>query len=136
VQHQAASRDGGGPGRGHAGRRSDRIDSDRRARHFSWRQLDSQCRLWADALRRLNVERGEYVVTMMPNTPDAVFAWLGCAWLRAAEVPINTDYRGEWLTHAIKTAQARVLLVSRRFKSYLALVADSLTHQDRRHLRR
>ena len=39
---------------------------------LTWQQLDSNSRLWADALRRLNVERGEYVVTLMPNTPEAM----------------------------------------------------------------
>jgi crotonobetaine/carnitine-CoA ligase len=104
------------------------IESIATAEQISWSQLDGNCRRWADALRRLNVERGEYVVTLMPNTPDAIYAWLGCAWLRAVEVPVNTDYRGEWLTHAINTSHARVLVVSRRFTSFLALAADTLTH--------
>jgi crotonobetaine/carnitine-CoA ligase len=84
--------------------------------------------LWADAYRRINVAPHEPIVTIMPNTPDAIYAWLGCAWLRAWEVPINTDYRGEWLTYAISNAQARVVLTARRFAQWLALVADSLEH--------
>ncbi len=95
---------------------------------LTWADLDRNCRRWAAAYRRLRVEPGEYVVTLMPNTPDAIYVWLGAAWLRAVEVPINTDYRGEWLTHAINTAQARVIITSRQLAPKLALVAENLPH--------
>jgi crotonobetaine/carnitine-CoA ligase len=95
---------------------------------LTWHDLDRDCRRWADAYRRLAVESGEYVVTMMPNTPSAIYAWLGCAWARAIEVPINTDYRGEWLTHAINNSRARLIVTSRQFAPALALVADNLEH--------
>lgn len=95
---------------------------------LTWRDVDRECRRWASALKRLSVEAGEYVVTLMPNLPEAMFAWLGTAWLRAIEVPVNTEYRGEWLTHAVNTSHARIIVTSRRFTSTLALVADALEH--------
>ena len=93
---------------------------------LTWDVVDENCRRWADAYRQLAVRQGEYVVTLMPTTVDALYAWLGCAWLRAIEVPVNTDYRGEWLTHAINNSRARIVVISKRFASWLALVADSL----------
>ena len=104
------------------------IDSISTGESLSWQDVDQNCRRWADAYRRLKVERGEYVVTLMPNTPDAIFAWLGCAWLRAIEVPVNTDYKGEWLTHAIATSRARIVVTSRHFAPALTLIADALEH--------
>jgi carnitine-CoA ligase len=95
---------------------------------LSWSDLDRNCRLWADAYRRIHVTPGEYVATMMPNRPDAMFAWLGCAWLRAVEVPVNTEYRGEWLAHAIDNSRARVVVTTRQYAPWVALVADSLVH--------
>ncbi len=95
---------------------------------ISWQQLDYRSRVWAAANLRMRVEVGERIVTMMPNTPEALYVWLGVAWVRAVEVPINTDYRGEWLTHAINTADARIIITSRRFAPQLALVAESLPH--------
>jgi crotonobetaine/carnitine-CoA ligase len=102
------------------------IESISTSERISWKQLDQNSRTWADALRRLGVEPYEYVVTLMPNTPDATYAWLGCAWLRAREVPVNTGYRGEWLTHAINLPPARVIITSRRFEEQLRLIADML----------
>lgn len=95
---------------------------------INWHELDQRCRLWADAYRHLRVEPGEYIVTLMSNTPDATCAWLGCAWLRAIEVPVNTEYRGEWLTHGINTVHARIIVTSRQFVPALALVADQLKY--------
>jgi crotonobetaine/carnitine-CoA ligase len=93
---------------------------------ISWQRLDETSRRWADAFRRLGVEAGQPVVTLMPNTPDATYAWLGCAWLRAIEVPVNPDFRGEWLTHAINNAQAPVVVTSARIAPSLARVAERL----------
>ncbi len=104
------------------------IESISTGEQLTWQDVDQQCRRWAHAYRRLAVEPGEYVVTLMPNTPDAMYAWLGCAWLRAVEVPVNTEYRGEWLTHAINNSRARLIVTSRRFAPALALVADRLEH--------
>ena len=109
-------------------RTGSRSSRSRRTSSSRWHDLDRECRRWADAYRRLAVESGETVVTMMPNTPDAIYAWLGCAWLRAIEVPVNTDYRGEWLTHAINNSRARSIVTSRQFAPALALVADNLEH--------
>ncbi len=99
------------------------IDSGER---LTWEDVDRNCKRWADGFRRLSVEAGEYVVTMMPASPEALYAWLGCAWLRGIEVPVNTDYRGEWLIHAINNSRARIVVTSRRFAPWLACVADNL----------
>lgn len=95
---------------------------------FTWQEIDQKIRLWADAYQRRHVVAGECVVTLMPNTPDAYYAWLGCTWLQAIEVPVNTDYQGEWLVHAINTAHARLVVTSRRFLPSLARVADQLKY--------
>jgi crotonobetaine/carnitine-CoA ligase len=95
---------------------------------FTWQDIDQNIRLWADAYRRRHVVPGECVATLMPNTVDAYYAWLGLTWLQAVEVPINTDYQGEWLIHAINTAHARIIVTSRRFLQSLALVADQLKY--------
>ncbi len=93
---------------------------------ITWEQLDSRSRLWAAAFKRLNVEPHEYVITLMPNTPDAMYAWIGVSWTRAVEVPVNNDYRGDWLSHAINTSRARVVVTSRRFLGNLSVIADQL----------
>ena len=102
------------------------IESVESGEQLTWEEVDRNCRRWADAYRRLGVQQGDCIVTMMPTSVEALYAWLGCAWLRAIEVPVNTDYRGEWLIHAINNSRAGIVVTSKRFASWLALVADSL----------
>jgi crotonobetaine/carnitine-CoA ligase len=104
------------------------FDSISTSEQFTWREVDDRCRLWADALRTLKVGHGDPVATLLPNSPTASFAWIGCGWLHAIEVPVNTDYRGDWLIHAIDNARARVVVTSQRYLTQLAAVAPSLEH--------
>lgn len=92
----------------------------------TWREVDEEARRWADAFRRAGVRAGDTVVTMMPNGFDAFSCWLGVAWLRAVEVPVNTSYRGEWLRHAVANAGATTALVAARFLDQLVSVGASL----------
>jgi crotonobetaine/carnitine-CoA ligase len=101
------------------------LDEDRT---ITWRELDEKSRAWAAALRRQGVEQGDFVLTMMPNTPDASFAWLGISWLRAAEVPINPAYRGDWLVHAVNVPRCEVLVTSHEFVHDLLIAAAQFEH--------
>jgi len=102
------------------------MDSISTEEQLTWKEVDDRCRIWADALHRLKVHYNETVVTLFPNIPTATFAWLGCGWLRAIEVPVNPEYRGDWLIHAINTAEARVVVTSRLYLGQLAAVAGGL----------
>ncbi|MFN8037472.1 MAG: AMP-binding protein [Acidimicrobiia bacterium] len=81
---------------------------------------------WADALRRAGVREGETVATMFSNRFESFFAWLGCSWLRAMEVPINTMLRGRMLEYLLVDSEARVLVFAQEFLPQLAEVAGSL----------
>src|ERR1700759_161051 len=50
---------------------------------------------WATCLRRLGIDAGSHVATLLPNIFDAHRSMLGLAWLRAVEVPLNTAYVGD-----------------------------------------
>ena len=97
-------------------------------RQSTYRELQDTYRTWSDAFRRLGVEPGDTVATMLPNSFVAYQAWLGAAWLGAVEVPINNAYLGDMLRHLLEDSRARVLVISRRFVDRLAGVADGLDH--------
>lgn len=87
-----------------------------------------QARLWAGAYRRIGVAAGEHVVTMQHNTLESLVGWLGLAWLGAVEAPINNDYRGALLVHALNLTRARTMLVMSRFLERISEVAGQLDH--------
>ena len=80
---------------------------------------------WADALRRLGVREGDRVGVMLPNSFNAVAAWLGTGWIRGYEVPLNTGFRGELLTYFLTYAGMSVAVISAQFADRFVEVADN-----------
>jgi carnitine-CoA ligase len=85
-------------------------------------------RLWAAAWRRLGVEPGQHVVTMQHNTLESLLGWLGLAWLGAIEAPINNDYRGALLAHALNLTRAPAMLLRADYFDRVLQVAGELEH--------
>jgi crotonobetaine/carnitine-CoA ligase len=94
-------------------------------RQCTYADLQHSCLTWAGALRRLDVQAGEPVLTMLPNSFECYEVWLGVAWLRAIEVPANNMYRGDMLRYVIDNSTARVVVISVRYLDRLAeVIAD------------
>ncbi len=98
---------------------------------LTWGEAHETSLRWASALERVGVRRGEPVVTVFVNGFDAFHAWMGCSWLGAIEAPINTNYKGDWLRHAVDNTGARVVIAQDRFVGALIDIADQLTHVER-----
>ena len=81
---------------------------------------------WAAAYRRLGLGAGTPVATLLPTSSDGYLAWLGATWLRALEVPINTDHRGGVLAHVLNSSRSGVIVTKARFVERLALIAPEL----------
>ncbi|AHK36177.1 dicarboxylate-CoA ligase PimA [Rhodococcus opacus PD630] len=82
---------------------------------LTYLQVDALAKRWAYAMARQGIHAGDTVLTMLPPSFDAIAAWLGAAWLKAIEVPINTAYRGRMLNHVIDDSQATCLIVHAEF---------------------
>ncbi len=82
---------------------------------------------WAAAFQRLGVAPGTGVVVLLPNGIDSLACWLALGWIRAREVPVNLQFRGRMLAYVIDDADARVLVVDRRFLPQVLEVGPQLT---------
>jgi carnitine-CoA ligase len=89
-------------------------------------ELHDSALRWAAAYRSAGIERGDRVMTMLPLSLDFYASALGLAWVLAVEAPINTQYRGLLLVHALRNAQPRVVVVQEQFVGHLMEVADEL----------
>ena len=105
------------------------IDIDDRV--LSYGETVDQIAMWAGAYRRFGIAPGEHVVTMQLNTIESMLGWLGLAALRAVEAPINIDYRGALLTHALNLTRARVMVVLEQYAERLIPVAADLEYLQR-----
>lgn len=63
------------------------------------------------ALQDHGIQRGDRVALMSVNRIEQLDYILGCAWIGAVAVPINTAARGEQLHHVLANSEAKLLLI-------------------------
>ena len=95
-------------------------------RRLTYRETAALMDRWAAAYHHAGVERGEIVVTMQLNTIEAMAGWLGLASIGATEAPLNTDYRGALLSHALNTTGATTMVLARDYVERVVEVAADL----------
>jgi carnitine-CoA ligase len=74
---------------------------------------------YAGRLREAGVNAGDRVAIMCGNRLELLLAVLGCAWLGAIAVPINTASRGAQLEHILRNCGARLMIIERELTSVL-----------------
>jgi crotonobetaine/carnitine-CoA ligase len=90
---------------------------------YSYGRVDGETQRLARGLHALGVSRGDRVVTVLDNGPDAVIAWFAVNRLGAVNVPVNTAYKGEFLRHQIADAGASVVVIEEPYLDPIAAVA-------------
>lgn len=66
------------------------------------------------------ITTGTHVAVLMDSSPDYLLLWFALSKLGAVEIPINTAYHGELLTHVLRTSQATAAVIDDRFADVLA----------------
>ncbi|WP_298873899.1 ATP-dependent acyl-CoA ligase [uncultured Bradyrhizobium sp.] len=61
------------------------------------------------------IKPGDRVALMCSNRPEFLQVYLGCAWLGAIAVPINTALRGFQLSHIFRNSRSALLVVEAQF---------------------
>ncbi|WP_084302927.1 ATP-dependent acyl-CoA ligase [Bradyrhizobium sp. WSM2254] len=69
----------------------------------------------AQALVDAGIKPGDRVALMCSNRPEFLQVYLGCAWLGAIAVPINTALRGFQLSHIFRNSRPALLVVEAQF---------------------
>jgi crotonobetaine/carnitine-CoA ligase len=76
------------------------------------------------ALLALGTERHDRVATLVENSPAALLAWAGTVCAGRISVPINTAYKGDYLSHQLVDSGSRVLVVAASLFPRVAAIAD------------
>ncbi len=74
----------------------------------------------AGALSEAGIKRGDRVAVICSNRIELLALLLGCGWLGAVLVPVNTASRGAQLQHVLGNSGARLLAVESTFMPALA----------------
>jgi len=77
---------------------------------YSYARMDREVERFARGLHALGVTKGDRVVGLLDNGPDAVISWYAANRLGAIYVPINTAYKGEYLRHQVSDSGARIVI--------------------------
>ncbi len=64
----------------------------------------------ATHLHSQGVAAGDFVLVWLPSGPDMMVAWFALNYIGAVFVPLNIDYRGNLLAHAINETRAQLLI--------------------------
>lgn len=78
------------------------------------------------ALHELGTNQHDRVATLIENSPAALLSWAGTVCSGRISVPINTAYKGEYLSHQLIDSGARVLVVASSLASRVAAVLDHI----------
>jgi carnitine-CoA ligase len=98
---------------------------------LSYGQVDARADRVANALIARGVQPGESVSVLLPNCEEFVPVWYGILRAGAVMSPINTAYKGDFLSWTINLVESRILVISDRYLDRLALVAGDLPRLER-----
>ena len=62
-------------------------------------------------LHAAGIRRGDHVAVLCGNRAELLAVYLGCGWIGAVTVPINTASRGAQLAHILANSQAKLLVL-------------------------
>jgi crotonobetaine/carnitine-CoA ligase len=74
------------------------------------------------ALHDLGTRQQDRVATLLENSPAALLSWAGTVCGGRISVPINTAYKGDYLSHQLNDSGARVLVMASSFVTRVAAV--------------
>jgi crotonobetaine/carnitine-CoA ligase len=100
--------------------------TDRNSQWTFAESFERSARLGA-GLRAQGVGFQQPVAMMLDNSFDTIHVWSGLSLGGMIEVPINTAYRGRFLSYLLNNSEAEVLVVEDRYLDRLAAVAGDLT---------
>lgn len=82
---------------------------------YTYRQLNDKANAYAVGFSALGIERNDTVCIFMDSCPEFIFVVYGLSKLGAVWVPVNTDYRGEWLAMAFEDSLAKTLVTDSKY---------------------
>lgn len=90
---------------------------------WSYARMRDEAAAFGATLRAAGIKSGDRVALICSNRLEFLRVFLGCAWIGAVSVPINTASRGHQLQHILANSAARLLILEGSF-------AGNLDHLD------
>lgn len=93
---------------------------------WSYAETASIAAASAARLMRAGIRAGDRVALICSNRPEFLEVYLGCAWMGAVCVPINTALRGIQLSHILRNSGPKLLVVEAPFRPAVATLESDV----------
>ncbi len=93
---------------------------------ISFYQTNQLANKIANGLIDIGLGKGEKVAVYMPNSDDYVITWFGILKRGTVMVPINTQYKMDFLQYIIDSSDAKVLFIAEEYLDRLVPIADQI----------
>lgn len=80
----------------------------------------------ANSLTDSGVDKGDKIAVYMPNSDDYVITWFGILKRGAVMVPINTQYKMDFLQYIIDSSDAKILFIAEEYLDRLVPIAKDI----------
>lgn len=94
---------------------------------YTFAEVNQRVNELAAGLSRAGLQAGERLAFYMSSAPEVIFLVLATNKLGAVWVPINTDYKGSWLTDTINGSRPTVLVSDAAHAARVREIRDSLS---------
>ncbi|MDH6291277.1 AMP-binding protein [Rhodococcus opacus] len=95
---------------------------------YTFGDVDRLTNAFAHELSRLGVTAGHTVATILDNNIDQIVSWLAVNKIGGIWVPLNTAYRGEFLSHQIRDSLAKIVITEADYLANVAAVSNDLVN--------
>lgn len=69
----------------------------------------------ANAFKRMDIDKGEMVAIMLPNSPEFLYAWMGLNKIGVVEVPINIGFTEMELQYILQHSEASGMVIHQEY---------------------
>lgn len=80
----------------------------------------------ANGLFQLGIDKGDKVAVYMPNSDDYVITWFGILKRGAVMVPVNTQYKMDFLQYIIDSSDSKVLFIAEEYLERMPPIAENI----------
>jgi crotonobetaine/carnitine-CoA ligase len=98
---------------------------------WSYAETASIAAASATRLMQAGVRAGDRVALMCSNRPEFLEVYLGCAWMGAVTVPINTALRGIQLSHIFRNSEPKLLVIEQALLAAIETLERDVAPPDR-----
>ncbi|MFI7123092.1 AMP-binding protein [Amycolatopsis sp. NPDC049868] len=91
---------------------------------LTYGELDRAVSDVARGLLATGAERGDSIGILLPNRAEYVLTWFGAARAGLVEVPVNTAYKGQFLDHALRSTDVRILVTESALLDLVVALAE------------